>query len=158
MNTILISKYLQYLRKTQHLTQDDLANELGISRQAVSKWETGTALPDLDSLLRLSRRYNMTINDLLEPKISPQKITDFEQLSTLSEKELQEAVRQFDHSSIVIALMGASPETNCLFEKMFPEIDYETLRNQIGRIQIERVEEMQTQILCMINLQAVGRT
>lgn len=115
MNTILIANYLQFLRKKSHLTQDELADELNISRQAVSKWETGTALPDLDSLLRLSKRYNITINDLLEPKIQPQKITDFEQLPSLSEKELQETLGQFDQASIVIALMGASPRNKLLF-------------------------------------------
>lgn len=41
MNTNIISKYLQLLRKIQNYTQDELAKRLDISRQAVSKWETG---------------------------------------------------------------------------------------------------------------------
>ena len=44
MNINIISKYLQFLRKSNNYTQDDLAKELGISRQAVSKWETGDSL------------------------------------------------------------------------------------------------------------------
>lgn len=44
MNMKIISKYLQFLRKSNHYTQDDLAKKLGISRQAVSKWETGDSL------------------------------------------------------------------------------------------------------------------
>ena len=44
MNMNIISKYLQFLRKSNNYTQDDLAKELGISRQAVSKWETGDSL------------------------------------------------------------------------------------------------------------------
>ena len=44
MNMNIISKYLRLLRKSNNYTQDDLAKELGISRQAVSKWETGDSL------------------------------------------------------------------------------------------------------------------
>ena len=88
MNTKIISRYLQLLRKTNHYTQDDLAARLDISRQAISKWETGTAIPDIEILLELSKIYGVTINDLLEPKIQPQKITNFEQISSIPEIEL----------------------------------------------------------------------
>ena len=107
MNMNIISKYLQFLRKSNNYTQDDLAKELGISRQAVSKWETGTTIPDLEVLLKISKLYDITINDILEPKIQPQRITDFEQISTISEKELKEVLGQFDTNSLVTALMGA---------------------------------------------------
>lgn len=50
MNMNIISKYLQFLRKSNNYTQDDLAQKLDISRQAVSKWETGTTIPDLEVL------------------------------------------------------------------------------------------------------------
>lgn len=155
MNMNIISKYLQFLRKSRNYTQEDLAQKLDLSRQAVSKWETGTAIPDLEVLLRISKLYDITINDILEPKIQPQRITDFEQLSTVSEKELKEALKQFDANSLVTALMGASPQTNSFCERMFPDIDFEMIRNNIGRIRIETVEDMQNQIISMINLQAV---
>jgi transcriptional regulator with XRE-family HTH domain len=45
MNTRIISRYLQLLRKSHNYTQEELAKKLDISRQAVSKWETGTTLP-----------------------------------------------------------------------------------------------------------------
>ncbi len=44
MNTILTARYLQYLRKSHHHTQEELAKKLGITRQSVSKWETGVSL------------------------------------------------------------------------------------------------------------------
>ena len=154
MNMNIISKYLQFLRKSHNYTQDDLAKKLDISRQAVSKWETGTAIPDLEVLLKISKLYNITINDILEPKVQPKRITDFEQISTISEKELKEVLKQFDTDSLVIALIGASPETNSYFERMFPDIDFEMTRNNIGRIRIETVEDMQNQIISLVNLQA----
>ena len=157
MNMNIISKYLQLLRKSNNYTQDDLAEKLGISRQAVSKWETGMTIPDLEVLLKISKLYDNTINDILEPKIQPQRITEFEQISTISEKELKEVLGQFDTNSLVTALMGASPETNCFCERLFPDIDFEMTRKNIGRIRIETVEDMQNQIVAMINLQAVDK-
>lgn len=155
MNRNMISKYLQFLRKRNNYTQDDLAKELGISRQAVSKWETGLTIPDLEVLLTISKLYDISINDILEPKILPQKITDFEQIVTISEKKLKEVLEQFDTNSLVTALMGASPETNRFCERLFPDIDFEMTRKNIGRIRIETVEDMQNQIVAMINLQAL---
>ena len=155
MNMYIISKHLQFLRKSHNYTQDDLAKKLDISRQAVSKWETGMAIPDLEVLLKISKLYNITINDILEPKVQPKRITDFEQISTISERELKEVLKQFDTNSLVTALMGASPETNSYCERMFPDIDFEMIRNNIGRIRIETVEDMQNQIISMVNLQAI---
>ena len=157
MNTNMTAKYLQFLRKSHGYTQDDLAQKLNISRQAVSKWETGTTIPDLETLLKLSKLYHITINEILESKIQPQRITDFEQLPTIPETELKEALKQFDSVSLVTALIGASPETNSFMEKLFPEIDYEMTRKQIGRIRIETVENMQNEIISMINLLAVDK-
>lgn len=156
MNTNVISKYLQRLRKSHNYTQDDLAEKLGISRQAVSKWETGAAIPDLEVLLKISKLYGITINDILEPGIRAQRITDFEEISTIPERELREVLKQLDPNSLVTALMGASPEINSLCERLFPDMDYETVRNDIGRIRIETVEEMQNRIVSMINLQFVS--
>lgn len=157
MNMNVISKYLKFLRKRHNYTQDDLAKRLDISRQAVSKWETGTAVPDLEVLLKISKLYDITINDILEPKIYPQRITDFEQIVTIPEKEVEETLRKFDANSIAIALMGASPETNKFCERIFPDMNFDMIRSSIGRIRIETVEEMQNQILSMVNLQAVDR-
>jgi len=157
MNMNIISRYLQFLRKSHNYTQEDLAKKLDISRQAVSKWETGMTIPDLEVLLKISKLYNVSINDILEPNIQPQRITDFEQISTIPEKELREILKQFDNNSLVIALMGASPETNDLCEKLFPDVDIETTRSSIGRVRIETVEEMQNQIIAMVNLQSVER-
>ena len=157
MNMKIISKYLQFLRKSNHYTQDDLAKKLGISRQAVSKWETGTTIPDVEVLLKISKLYDITINDILEPKIQPQRITDFEQISAISEKELKEVLEQFDNKSLVTALMGASPETNSFCERLFPDVDFDTTRKNIGRIRIEAVEDMQNQMIAMINLQMIDK-
>ena len=155
MNTNIIAKYLQFLRKSHNYTQEELAGRLDISRQAVSKWETGITMPDLDTLLKISKLYHITINEILEPDIQPERITDFEQISIIPQEELREILKQFETDSLVMALMGASPAVNGLCEELFPDTDFETVRNRIGRIRIEKIEEIQSQIVDMINLQAI---
>ena len=70
MNSSDIGKYLSELRKYYKITQDELAGRLGVSRQAVSKWETGTAIPDIELLMRLSEIYGVSINDILKADLT----------------------------------------------------------------------------------------
>ena len=53
-------------RKSLGITQTELAEKLGVTPQAVSKWEVGSALPDVESLLALSHLFGCTVNGLLE--------------------------------------------------------------------------------------------
>mgnify|MGYP001036939858 FL=1 len=157
MNTLLVAKHLQYLRKSHQYTQDDLAEKCYLSRQAVSKWETGEAVPDLDVLLKLSKLYEMTINDILEPKMSSEKINDFEQLSTLSDNRLTEVLDQFDCETIAAACMGASPDIHALLGRLLPHLNLDEEIKRIGRVRVETVLDAQTQIIAMINLLAADR-
>ena len=51
---------LQTIRKKNHLSQEGLAEMLGVSRQAVSKWELGEGYPEVDKLLLLSKKLNVS--------------------------------------------------------------------------------------------------
>ena len=62
---IEIANRLVKLRKEKGLSQEQLAEELGISRQAVSKWERAESSPDTDNLICLAKLYNMSLDDLL---------------------------------------------------------------------------------------------
>lgn len=53
------------LRKQHGMTQEDLAEQLHVSRQAISRWETGTAMPDATNILALSRLFGVTTDYLL---------------------------------------------------------------------------------------------
>lgn len=63
---IEIANRLVQLRKEKNLSQEALASELGISRQAVSKWERAEASPDTDNLILLAQLYGMSLDDLLK--------------------------------------------------------------------------------------------
>ena len=70
MNSIKIGQYLSELIKYYKVTQDELANYLAVSRQAVSKWETGVSVPDIELLLKMSELYGITINDIVRADMS----------------------------------------------------------------------------------------
>lgn len=63
---IEIANRLVELRKANNLSQEALAEKLGISRQAVSKWERAEASPDTDNLILLARLYNISLDELLK--------------------------------------------------------------------------------------------
>ncbi len=61
-----IGEKIQQLRKKEGLSQEALAERLGLSRQAVSKWESGTAIPSIDNLVELSKIFGVTVGELLQ--------------------------------------------------------------------------------------------
>ena len=61
-----LSEKLQSLRKDAGLSQEALAEQLGVTRQAVSKWETGEGKPDIDNLLPLAKLLGTTVDYLLD--------------------------------------------------------------------------------------------
>ncbi|HDX9578047.1 TPA: helix-turn-helix transcriptional regulator [Bacillus pseudomycoides] len=67
-----IGKKIKHLRVINKMTQEDVANQLFISRQVISKWELGKSLPDLTNLLALSKLFNVSIDSLLKEDLNLQ--------------------------------------------------------------------------------------
>ena len=65
MDQIKTGNFLKELRKAKNITQEELANHLNVSRKSVSRWETGTNMPDLDILIELSKFYDVNIDEIL---------------------------------------------------------------------------------------------
>ena len=61
-----LGQHLTYLRTGRGWSQDVLAEQLGVSRQSVSKWETDSSVPDLDKLLGLSELFGVTLDELVK--------------------------------------------------------------------------------------------
>lgn len=68
---MLFYEQLAALRRAKGISQETLAEQLGVSRQAVSKWETGTAKPELDNILALCRILEVSPNELLGDTTQP---------------------------------------------------------------------------------------
>ena len=73
---IEIANRLQQLRKEKGYSQEELAQALGLSRQAVSKWERAESSPDTDNLICLARLYNMSLDELLNTSESTEEIRE----------------------------------------------------------------------------------
>lgn len=65
MDQIKIGKFIAFCRKEGHMIQADLAEKLGISDRAVSKWETGRSMPDSGIMLELCALLHINVNELL---------------------------------------------------------------------------------------------
>ena len=90
MDIVKTGKLLQDLRKEKGLTQEQLAERMGVARRTVSRWETGSNMPDLDILIELSDLYAVDLREILNG----------ERKSERMEEELKETVLQVaDYSS-----------------------------------------------------------
>ncbi|MGI6443570.1 MAG: helix-turn-helix domain-containing protein [Candidatus Dojkabacteria bacterium] len=69
-------KNLEYLRKGKKLSQEDLADKLGISRQSVSKWESGAAYPETDKMLALCKLFDCTLDELMNQDMQEEKLEE----------------------------------------------------------------------------------
>lgn len=62
---MLLKEKLRKLRKERNLTQEQLAEKLNVSRQAITKWETSEAIPDIENLRQISKFFDISIDELL---------------------------------------------------------------------------------------------
>lgn len=86
-----IAKNLQFLRKRDKITQEELADKLGVSRQSVSKWETGEAYPETEKLILLCDMFGVTLDDLMRGDVTEKtetavRIADKEEVKKHFEK------------------------------------------------------------------------
>ena len=82
---MVFSEKLQILRKNKGLTQEELAEKLGVSRQAVAKWESSLVYPDIYNLIQISNLMNVSVDYLVKDQdcavnISVEEQTDIDEL------------------------------------------------------------------------------
>ena len=73
------------LRKKNGLSQEELAEKLGVSRQSVSKWESNNTYPETDKIVQICNLFNCSMDDLINDKI-----TDIEQIDRVNKNNLNE--------------------------------------------------------------------
>ena len=76
MNQEKIGNFIAEQRKKYNLTQSELAEKLGITDRAVSKWERGINLPDASIMIDLCKILNITVNELLSGEIIKKELSD----------------------------------------------------------------------------------
>lgn len=66
-----LGERLYQLRRERRMSQEALADALGVSRQSVSKWENGASTPDLDKLVRLGELFGLSLDELVKGQAPP---------------------------------------------------------------------------------------
>lgn len=66
MNEMSLGQQLKKFRELKSLSQEDIAQKIGVTRQAVYKWENDKSYPDIDNLILLSELYNVTLDELIK--------------------------------------------------------------------------------------------
>lgn len=87
---ILADKLIQ-LRKKSGMSQEELAEKMNVSRQAVSKWEGAQSIPDLDKILQLSELYGVTTDYLLKDSVENEEFTGKDADENIRKVTLEEA-------------------------------------------------------------------
>ena len=85
-----IANRLQKLRKEKGYSQEQLAAELGISRQAVSKWERAESSPDTDNLICLAKLYGVSLDELLSTDETVEEIVNNKQVENVESEIIDE--------------------------------------------------------------------
>ena len=94
--TIKLGNRLAAIRKQNGYSQEDLAEKLGVSRQAISKWECGEASPDTDNLIELARIYNMSLDELLEIENKNDKHEEQLETSKAVDQDIKVTIKKDD--------------------------------------------------------------
>ena len=100
---------LRSLRKSKEISQEQLAEKVNVSRQSVSKWETGEAYPEMNNILELCKIFKCNINDLVNDKMIDLDSLDEEvKMSVVKfKKEKQEKVKLLSKILFMIGRIGA---------------------------------------------------
>ena len=101
-----IGKFIALNRKNKGLTQEQLAEKLGVTNKTVSRWETGKYMPDLSLLKPLSEELGITLNELLSgEKIKEEKIVENTERNILNTIDYSSKKVENEHKKISIILM-----------------------------------------------------
>lgn len=68
---------LKELRKQSGISQEKLAEKLGVSRQAVTKWERDSGVPDIENIIAISKLFDVSMDELFSNERSEKKERDF---------------------------------------------------------------------------------
>lgn len=101
-----ISEKILSLRKAHDLTQEQLAEKLDVSRQSISKWESGQAMPEVDKLTALSDVFHVTTDYLLKPSEIDELALKTDILERQQQALKEESQKQKTKRFIVLSSIG----------------------------------------------------
>ncbi len=110
-----LAENLKKIRKDHNLSQEQLAEELKVSRQAISKWESGNTYPEMDKILQICNRFNLDINDLLNNDI--REIKSEQQTKNNINKYIDDFLNFISKTFNMFLSFNTKTKLKCLFEQ-----------------------------------------
>lgn len=110
-----LSENLKKIRKDNNLSQEQLAEQLGVSRQSVSKWESGQAYPEMDKMLQLCQLFNLNIDELLNQDLK--EVNNEKQSKNNINKFIDDFLDYVTKTVDMFSGMKFKDKFKCLFEQ-----------------------------------------
>lgn len=110
MNQQVIGKFITLKRKEKNLTQEQLAEKIGVSNKTISKWENGKCMPDYSVIEILCKELDVTVSELLDGEENEKSIRLYDEKEIIGMiKDIQELKKSKDsNSSFFLIIMGIS--------------------------------------------------
>lgn len=106
---------LKKIRKDNNLSQEQLAEKLGVSRQSVSKWESNQAYPEMDKVLQICNLFNLNIDELLNQDIK--EVNDAKQSKININKYIEDFLDYVTKTIDMFSSLKFKEKIKCLFEQ-----------------------------------------
>ena len=110
------SDNLKKIRKEHNLSQEQIAEQLGVSRQSVSKWESGQAYPEMDKMLSLCQLFNLNIDELLNQDIK--EVNSNKQAKNNINKFIDDFLDYITKTINLFSNMSIKQKIKCIFEQI----------------------------------------
>ena len=105
---------LKQIRKENNLSQEQLADKLGVSRQSVSKWESGAAYPEMDKVLQLCKMFHLTVDELLNNDIK--EVNEDKQSKNNINKYIDDFLKFITKTIDMFSCMKLKEKIKCILE------------------------------------------
>ncbi len=110
-----LSENLKKIRKGHNLSQEEFAEKIGVSRQSVSKWESGGAYPEMDKMVQICNLFNLNIDDLLNQDIG--EVNNTKQAKNSVNKFLDDMLNHLTKTMDMFNSMNLESKIKCIFEQ-----------------------------------------
>jgi len=111
-----LSDNLKIIRKDNNLSQEQLAEKLGVSRQAVSKWESGQSYPEMDKVLLICKLFNFNIDELMNENVM--EVSQNKQSKTNINKYIEDFFGFINKTIDMLSVMRFRDRLKCLLENI----------------------------------------
>lgn len=143
-----VGRKIVSLRKERNMTQTELADEMGVSFQAVSNWERGSSMPDISKLPQLAELFGCTVDELLDEKSEllhsamKDELQEYVEKNEVSREEMEAAVPVLKPEQVEEMANSMLLKNGDSIEVFYPYLDEDTLR-EVAERRIQKGESIE---------------